>query len=147
MSFTPDLDLQEQFRESLGRPRLQMSERERMAEALVGGGFVAAAAVLWVERPPGAFAPWPALLCFLLLAVATRVAFDTPYGFTVATQIAFVPLVFALPVALVPPAVVLALLLAAVPDLKQGSLRPSRLIKKVGNAWFRCASTSPIGLR
>jgi HD-GYP domain-containing protein (c-di-GMP phosphodiesterase class II) len=136
MSFTPDVDQQDYLSESKRRPTRAMSSRELRAEILVGGGFIAAEAALWTAQPPGGFVLWPALLCFILLALATRVAFVTPFGFTVATQIAFVPLVFALPVALVPVAVVLALLLASAPELRRGSLRAPRLITRVGNAWF-----------
>ncbi len=95
-----------------------------------------AAAALIVLRPPHGFDPWPGLLCIVLLALATRVKFDTPLGFTVVTQLAFVPLLFALPVSLVPPAVVCGLMLASLPDLRDGSLRPTRLVKRVGDAWF-----------
>ena len=136
MSFTPDLDQQELLSESMHRSMAAMTPRERSSEALVGGGLVCAVAALWAIRPPSDFAVLPALLCLALFVIATRVEFDTPFGFTVATQLAFIPLVFALPVVLAPMVVVLGFLLAAIPDLRKGSLRPSRLIKCVGNAWF-----------
>jgi HD-GYP domain-containing protein (c-di-GMP phosphodiesterase class II) len=136
MSFTPDFVQQEQLAQTMRRPRIAMSHRERIAETLVDGGFVVVAAVLWTVRPPGHFAVWPAMLCIVLLAIATRVEFDTPFGFTVASQLAFVPLLFALPLALVPAATVLGLVLASLPELRDGSMRPSRLVKKIGNAWF-----------
>ena len=44
----------------------------------------------------------PAAICLVVLAVATRVRFDMPFGFTVPIQLAFVPLLFAVPLALVP---------------------------------------------
>jgi putative nucleotidyltransferase with HDIG domain len=152
MSFTPDLIQQEQLADSMGRSRVAMSHRERVAETVVDGGFVIAAVVLWTLRPPGPFEVWPALLCVGLVALATRVEFDTPFGFTVATQLAFVPLIFAVPPALVPIAVVAGLVLASLPELRDGSMRPPRLIKRIGNAWFAIgpvavfvlAHTSPI---
>ena len=127
---------QEQLAHSMGRSRVAMSHRERVAETVVDGSFVIAAVVLWTLRPPGQFEMWPALLCVGLLALATRVEFDTPFGFTVATQLAFVPLIFAVPPTLVPIAVVAGLMLASLPELGDGSMRPSRLIKRIGNAWF-----------
>jgi putative nucleotidyltransferase with HDIG domain len=136
MSFTPDLEQQDSLSESMHLSEKPMTARERVSEILVGGGFVLAVIAIWAIQPPGSFRLWPALLCVALLAVATRVAFNTPRGFTVATQLAFVPLVFALPAALVPIAVVIGLLLAALPDLRDGSQRPSRLVVRVGNAWF-----------
>jgi HD-GYP domain-containing protein (c-di-GMP phosphodiesterase class II) len=136
MSFTPDFAQQGQIADSMRRSQVAMSHREHLAEVVVDGGFVLAAALLWAIRPPGVIDVWPALLCIGLLALATRVEFDTPFGFTVATQLAFVPLIFAVPLALVPIAVVAGLMLASVPELRDGSMRPSRLITRIGNAWF-----------
>jgi HD-GYP domain-containing protein (c-di-GMP phosphodiesterase class II) len=136
MSFTPDFAQQGQIADSMQRSKVSLSHREHLAEVIVDGGFVIAAALLWAIRPPGAIEWLPALLCIGLLALATRVEFDTPFGFTVATQLAFVPLLFALPLALVPIAVVAGLMLASVPELRDGSMRPSRLVTRIGNAWF-----------
>lgn len=113
-----------------------MTRQDRLAEALVGVGFCAvAAALLWLQGPQ-AFAVAPALLCFVLFVVATRVRFDTPFGITVGTQLAFVPLVFAMPVTLVPFAVVAALVISRLPEVASGKVRPSRLLLMVGNSWF-----------
>lgn len=136
MSFTPNLVQQEQLAEGQDRPRQSMTPAERTAEAVVTIGFVAAAAALWAARPPGSFDVWPALLCMGLLAIATHVEFDTPFGFTVATQLAFVPLLFAMPLALVPLAVVVSLVVGALPQVFSGDVRPSRLIKRIGNSFF-----------
>ena len=113
-----------------------MTPRDRLAETLVGIGFCAAAAALLWLRPPSAFPVAPAILCFMLLVLATRVRFDTPFGITVGTQLAFVPLVFALPVTLVPFAVVTALVISRAPELLARRIRPSRLLLMVGNSWF-----------
>ena len=59
-----------------------------------------------------------------------------PYGFTVATQLAFVPLVFALPAALVPPAVVAGLVLGELPYSVRNGNTLSRLFLMIGNSWF-----------
>lgn len=136
MSFNPDFAQQEQIAAAMHSRGLAMTRRELLAELLVDGGFVLAVAGLIVLRPPHGFNLLPALLCTVLLALATGVEFATPFGFTVATQLAFVPLLFALPVSLVPVAVAVGLLLAGIPELRNGSLRPSRLIKRVGNGWF-----------
>jgi putative nucleotidyltransferase with HDIG domain len=136
MSFTPDLEQQGQLAETMQLSQAIMSRRERLAELLIDGGFVAAVSVLLAIRPPHGFDLWPALLCMVLMALATLVEFDLPWGFTVATQLAFVPLLFAVPVALAPLAVVLALMLAGVPKVIRGTLTPARLIKRVGDGWF-----------
>ena len=101
MSFNPDFAQQELLADTFRRPRTRMMPAERVSDWLVGLGFVAAAAGAWACAPPHSFAPVPALICLGLMIVATLVRFDTPFGFTVATQLAFVPLLFALPLALV----------------------------------------------
>ena len=136
MSFTPDFEQQHQLAETMQLSREAMSTRERVAELLIDGSFIAVVAALLVIRPPHGFEVLPALLCVVLMALATLVEFDLPWGFTVATQLAFVPLLFAVPVALVPVAVVLALVLAFLPRVLRGEMRPARLIKRIGNAWF-----------
>jgi len=136
MSFSPNLEQQGQLAQSMQLDRAEMTSRERAAELLVDGGFVAAVVALLLISPPHGLSPWPALLCVVLMALATRVEFDLPWGYTVATQLAYVPLVFAVPVTLAPVAVVLALTLAAVPELARGGLHPARLVKRIGNAWF-----------
>ncbi len=136
MSIDPRLEEQELLAETFRRARSRMSARERWSELALAAGFVAAAAAVWWLRPPGPIAVLPALLCVAVLALATRVRFDTPLGFTVATQLAFVPLLFAVPVALAPFAVVVALLLAQLPDLCRGTLTARALGLSVGNASF-----------
>ena len=136
MSFNPDFAQQELLADTFRRPRTRMMPAERLADWLVGLGFVAAAAGLWALAPPHSFALAPAVVCLGLMVAATLVRFDTPLGFTVATQLAFVPLLFALPLALVAPAVVLALALARLPDVWAGRIRWGRLAQVVGNSWF-----------
>ena len=118
------------------RSRLRMTARERFAEALLSGGFAVAAVLLWLLDPPGAFAVAPAVVCFVVLVLAWRIRIDTPFGFTTPVQLAFVPLVFAMPVALVPIAAITGAGLARLPDVLNGRLRPSRLVQAIGNSWF-----------
>jgi signal transduction histidine kinase len=132
----PTADPQVVLADTLARPRMVMTARERLAELVLGSGFLAALAALWVYVPPGRFAIIPALAAFLVLAVAARIQIDTSFGFTVPTQLAFVPLLFAMPLALVPIAVVAALLLARIPDLLRGQLQASRMVHAVANSWY-----------
>ncbi len=113
-----------------------MPARERVVELVVGGAFAVAIACLWWAQPPHAFDLLPAAACFLTLALATRVRFDTPFGFTVPTQLGFVPLLFAMPIAIAPIAVVLALVLGRLPEVLARRRSPGRLLLEVGNAWF-----------
>ena len=122
--------------ETLQRPRSTMTAREWFAEVLLVAGFAAAVALLWQLAPPGGFDVVPSLVCLLLLVLAQRIRIDTPFGFTSPVQLAFVPLVFATPVALVPLAIVVAMVLSGLPDIVAGNLRPSRLVQAIGNSWF-----------
>jgi hypothetical protein len=87
-----------------------------------------------VIAAPAAIAP--GLLCVGLAVLATLVRFDTPFGFTVATQVAFVPLIFTLPVTLVPLVIVAVLAIARLPELIAGKIPRSRLLLVFGNSWF-----------
>jgi putative nucleotidyltransferase with HDIG domain len=136
MAFRPSLEEQVLHADTLRQEASGMTARDWVAEALVGIAFcLGSGALVWL-RPPHAFAVAPALLCFVLLVLATRVRFDTPFGFTVGTQLAFVPLIFAMPVSLVPFAVVAALVISRLPEVLSGKVRPSRLLLMVGNSWF-----------
>src|SRR5579862_5163252 len=136
MAFEPSLEEQELLADTLARRKAVLTSRERVADTLVGVSFLAAVVALLVLQRPHAFDVGPAALCLVLMVVATMVRFDTPFGFTVATQLAFVPLLFAMPVSLVPIAVVLALALVRLRDVASGKIRPIRLLKTPGNAWF-----------
>jgi putative nucleotidyltransferase with HDIG domain len=136
MSLEPTQAEQPFLAETLDRDTSPLSARERMAEWVVGGGFAVAAAVLCAVGPIGSFDPIPAALSLLVLAVASRVRFDVVFGYTVPTQLAFIPLIFAMPAALAPVAVAVALGAARLPEVFTGRTRPARLIHVLGNSWF-----------
>jgi putative nucleotidyltransferase with HDIG domain len=121
----------------LERDGSPLSAAERRAEVIVGGAFLAAVAGLLIGFGVEGRVLWlPALLAVLLLAVAMNVRFDVGGGFTVPTQLAFVPLMFCVPPAVLPAATVVAITLGRVPAIVRGTLRPSRLLLAVPNAWF-----------
>jgi diguanylate cyclase (GGDEF)-like protein len=132
----PSLGQHAAIADTLQRPRSPLTRRELVAEGLVGGGFALAVALLWLLAPPHAFAVAPAITCVLVLVVALRVRIDTPFGCTVPTQLAFVPLLFVLPPALVPVAVVAAALIARLAEVLTGAVQPSRMLQAVSNSWF-----------
>src|SRR4051812_39145378 len=136
MHRAPTLREQELLAETLERDRNPFGSRDRAAEVLVTVAFLVAALALVLLRPPGAFELLPAAACVVVLALATRVHFHVASGFTVPTQLAFVPLLFAVPVGLVPLAVVLSLTLGRLPEVMLGRARPSRLLHSFGNSWF-----------
>jgi putative nucleotidyltransferase with HDIG domain len=133
-----ELTLEEQhlLADTLQRAGSSMTSRERLIEGSVAVGFAVAVACVWAAYPPHPFAVLPAAACLMVLAAATRVRFDVPFGFTVPTQLAFVPLLFAMPLALVPIGTVVALLIASLPDVLRGRCKAGRLLLMVGNSWF-----------
>jgi putative nucleotidyltransferase with HDIG domain len=136
MLLEPTVGEQDLLAETLDRDARALSRRERWTEAIVAGAFLAAVAGLIAVRPPHAFNLLTAALCVLALAVATRVRFHVASGFTVPTQLGFVPLLFVVPVAIAPLAVALALALARLPEVVRGQAAPGRLVHALGNSWF-----------
>jgi putative nucleotidyltransferase with HDIG domain len=136
MTFRPNVQEQELLADTRRRADQPLVDRELVCEVAVVLGFIGALVALWLLRPPGSFAVLPAALCLVVLVVATKVRFETPFGFTVATQLGFVPLVFSMPGALVPIAVVAALVISRRPQVLTGRVPPVRLLRTFGNAWF-----------
>jgi HD-GYP domain-containing protein (c-di-GMP phosphodiesterase class II) len=136
MGAQPSFEEQEVLADTRRRAVAAMTGRELLAELLVGIGFLAVVVALWLISPPHGLNPIAAILSVAVMALATRVSFDTPFGFTPATQLAFVPLLFAVPRAAVPIAVVVALVIAQLPDVLAGRLAPVKLWRTPANAWF-----------
>jgi HD domain len=136
MSAQP-LNEPDRLRVSFAREITGLAGRERFAELAVGGGFAFAAAALALLAPPhGTVPPATAAMYVLALVVAGRVRFDIGAGFTVPTQIVFVPMLFAVPVGLVPWLVALALGLGMAPEVLRGRTRPGRVLVCFANSWF-----------
>jgi putative nucleotidyltransferase with HDIG domain len=130
------LEEAERVRVAHTRAHRRLAASERQAEAVVGGAFALAALALVLCAGRGTASPVLAASCVAALAIASRVSFDVGAGFTVPTQIAFVPMLLSLPPYLVPPLTVLALGLGLAPDVLAGRLPASRLAVVPGNSWF-----------
>jgi putative nucleotidyltransferase with HDIG domain len=127
---------EELIADALSREQHPFSDRETRVEAAFAAVFLIAAVLLALSRPVEDFDWIPALACVATLAVASRVRFHVASGFTVPTQLAYVPLLFAVPVSAVPLTVAVALILGRLPSVFGGRARPARLISCVGNSWF-----------
>ncbi|HUA49141.1 MAG TPA: HD-GYP domain-containing protein [Solirubrobacteraceae bacterium] len=146
MSFEPSFEDQEMLAETLEREGTRMSTRELATSGALAAAFVVAVVSVWLVRPPGSFSPLPAVVCLAVLVVAMLVCFDTPFGPCRATQLGFVPLLFAIPLALVPIAVALAMAISWLPDIRSGELRPTRLINIPSNCWFAVGPVAVIAI-
>ena len=125
------------IRESFVSREERMSASELRGELIVGAAFVLAAGCLaLLAGSHGNLSAGTALLYVLCIAAVSRVRFDFGAGFTVPLQLVFVPMLFLLPVELVPSLVALGLLIAKVPDLVAARVPASRLLSVPGNSWF-----------
>ncbi len=126
----------ERARTSFQRQGQGMGVAVRRGELIVGGGFVLAAAALPLLGGVHHFSLVTVSLYVLGIAVAGHVRFDVGAGFTVPTQAIFVPMLFAVPVSVVPLLVALALALGMAPQVIRGRMSPSWLLTVAGNSWF-----------
>ena len=136
MSTEPTLEEQKLLAHELERRRSRMTRREHLAGLVASTGYAIAAAAIWLAHPPHGLLVVPALTCVLVLALSTRIQFDTPFGYTIPTQMAFVPLVFVVPLALVPVAVVVALAIGRLDKVLMGEIAPRALLRAIPNSWF-----------
>ena len=141
MALNPGYHEQDMIADALSATRPRLSARERRAELVVGGLRTSLCGLALLSRSPPELqlrvrrrrrrAAWS------LSSSPSRAEFDTGSGFTVPSQLAFVPLLFTLPPALVPLAVPCSAgLLAKLPASLRGELRAVRLLAVFGNSWF-----------
>jgi putative nucleotidyltransferase with HDIG domain len=127
----------ERLRASFAGRELRMIGAERRGELVVGAGFLAAAITLaLVGGSERGLSLSVAALYVLALAVSANVRFDVGSGFTVPTQAVFVPMLFALPVSLVPLLVALSLALGTAPMILAKRVPLSRILTVPANSWF-----------
>jgi putative nucleotidyltransferase with HDIG domain len=127
----------ERTRAYLTQRTQRLAARELRAELLMGLAFLSAGLLLAVTGGPYGNASTPVVLAYVVsLAAVSRVQFDIGAGFTVPTQVVFLPLLFLVRPGLVPLLVAGALVLAQLPDLVRGRVPASRVLSAPANAWF-----------
>ena len=126
-------DLVEGGRDLVARP---LEPRELVGEAVAGAAFlaVATAMALFLDAERALSVP---LACTLVAAyaVASRIKFEVGAGFTVPTQLVFVPMLFLLPTPMVPLLVAVGNLLGDLPDYLRGRRHPQRALIALGDSW------------
>jgi putative nucleotidyltransferase with HDIG domain len=130
------IDNAERTRDSNELRERPMSPALRRAELLGGAAFLLAAGGLALLAGVESFALHTALVYVVGIAIASNVRFDFGAGFTVPTQAVFVPMLFAVPVAVVPLLTLLGLVLGMVPAVLRGRVAPSWMLTAAGNCWF-----------
>ena len=113
-----------------------LTRRERLVETAVAVGFVAVALPLALLVPWQApFHPVEALGLVAAYAVVSRVKFTIGYGYTVPTQLIFVPMLLLLPAPVVPLLVAAASVIGNLPDYLGSRAHPSRALLAIGDSW------------
>jgi hypothetical protein len=107
------------------RPSATPTRRELLVSAASATGFVAAAMAMVPLFGAGfaSLASGTAVFFIICYAAVSRIEFEIGTGSAVPTELVMVPMLFALPPALVPLAVAIAYLAAAVVDVATGELR------------------------
>jgi HD-GYP domain-containing protein (c-di-GMP phosphodiesterase class II) len=136
MTAEPTLEEQETLAATRRAAEARTPGRELRVELLVDLGFLAAVAALFVLPSPQAWNPVAAVLSFAVMCLAMRVSFETPFGYTVASQLAFVPLLFCMPMAFVPIAAAAGMATQLGPPVISGKMPPFRLMRCLANSWF-----------
>jgi putative nucleotidyltransferase with HDIG domain len=110
--------------------------REGLVKSASVAAFVAATAALAVFAPPTSMPSLALVAAFVVAyALAQRVEFEVGSGSAVPTQIVLVPMLFALPPALVPLAVAAGFVVGGLPDLLRGRFHAERLGAVILSAW------------
>ena len=115
----------------------RLGARDRVAALLVGSGFLAVAVVLLLAIPEHRSPGLPIVGLFVaIFALLSRLEFEIFNGAAVPTQLVFVPMLFVLPLRIVPLAVAAGLLLGSSIDWIRERTAAERLLLNVSSSWY-----------
>jgi len=143
------LDPEEQrvIEEQRARRLSRLARRELLSIFVFAGGFVVVAVALAFLLPSDRSPALPAVLLLIVAyAAAFRLDFEVGGGSAVPTELILVPMLFVLPIGLVPLAVAAGIVLASLEDCARGSLRLGRVPIRVVNAWHAVGPALVLGL-
>jgi HD-GYP domain-containing protein (c-di-GMP phosphodiesterase class II) len=113
-----------------------LAGRDRLAVFVLGGGFLLATVALFALVPTQRS---PSLLAVVALiaayAVVSRVEFELGSGSLVPTEVLLVPMLFILPLRLVPLAVAAAYISGSVVDAIRGRIHTERIALRLVDSW------------
>jgi putative nucleotidyltransferase with HDIG domain len=123
------------------------TRRELVVEGVTAAGFVVVATLLALALPDQRELDIPlALALVVAYALAGRVRFTARYGFTVPTQLVFVPMLFLLPVGAVPFFVAAGIMLGSLPEYLSGRLHHRRVLVALSDSWHAVGPALLLGL-
>ena len=115
----------------------RLLDRERVVELCAALLFLAAAALLAVlAEPARSFDPLLAIALVATYALSTRIEFRIAAGWMDPSQLVFVPMLFLLPLNLVPLLVALGLVLARIPEYASGEVNSERALLRIADASY-----------
>ena len=122
--------------QTVDRVQQRLGRREWLVEFAVAIAFVLAAASIASVFGNMGSASFPVVVAVLIVYVAAcLVRFDVGTGWSDLSQLVLIPMLFVVPVALVPVIVVVGRLLARGVGLARREIHPARLLLSVGDAW------------
>jgi len=143
----PDGEHERLVDKTRSRRATRPEKRDLWTSAALGAGFAATAVVLAVSLPwERAWSPLLAGALVAAYAVLSRVELEIGPGSAVPTQIVFVPMLFMLPLPLVPLCVACGYALGAAPDYLSGRVHPARLLVLPASSWFALGPTVVLAL-
>jgi putative nucleotidyltransferase with HDIG domain len=113
-----------------------LSRRERLVEGLFAAVAIGIAAAMTTLHAESSLHVATAVLMLLAYAVAKRVRFAVGAGYTIPTQIVFVPMLLLLPTPLVPLLVIAGILLGNLPDYAARRVHLDRVLLAPGDALY-----------
>jgi hypothetical protein len=126
--------------DSVQRARSQrpepLSDRLLLTESIFAALFVIAAIALIEIGNPGHVPVGPAIVLTVAFALLSRFEFETGAGYAIATQLAFVPMLFVLPPEIAPALVAAGRILSGLPEFLNGTLPGDRLITRLCDSWY-----------
>jgi HD-GYP domain-containing protein (c-di-GMP phosphodiesterase class II) len=137
-----DPDVERLLQVGRARRRVRAAGREALTEAAAAGSFLACAVALPLlassARP---LAVVPCLVAVLAYAAAGRVQFEVSDGHTSPTQLVFVPMLFVLPLPLVPLLAAAGELVGRLVDVARGRASLRRVWHVFGDSWYAVGPT------
>jgi hypothetical protein len=136
------------LQESRERSSRGMTAGEMRAGLFIGGGFLLAAAACAAALLPSARPLEAGAVVLMIVAYAflSRIEFEVGTGSAVPTQLVLVPMLFAVPVGLVPVLVAVGWMLGGLPDVLRGRTPASRLLLALPSSWHAIGPVVVLGV-
>jgi HD-GYP domain-containing protein (c-di-GMP phosphodiesterase class II) len=133
--------------EARDREPQPMSPRERTVAGVAALTFLLAASGVALLLPhDGAGNPFIAAGLVVIFAAVWRVRFEIGTITAGAEQLVFVPMLFLVPLSVVPLLVACGYLIARIPDFVRRHMHPDRWLHSFGDAWFSIGPVVVLGL-